>query len=53
MRQLGRIEDVVNLTLFTLSEAAANLNGAILVTDGGLCLTGNLSLFGDAIRSKP
>jgi peroxisomal 2,4-dienoyl-CoA reductase len=53
LRRLGRIEDVVNLTLFTLSEAAANVNGAILVTDGGLCLTGNLSLFADAIRSKP
>lgn len=52
-RRLGRIDDVVNLALFALSEAAANLNGAILVTDGGLCLTGTLGLLADAVRSKP
>ena len=40
-RRLGTIADVVNLALFLLSDAAANINGAILVTDGGLCLTGN------------
>jgi len=51
-RALGRIEDVVNLALFTLSPAAANLNGAILVTDGGLSLTGNFSLVADALRPR-
>jgi peroxisomal 2,4-dienoyl-CoA reductase len=43
-RRLGTIEDVVNLTLFVLSDAGVNLNGAILVTDGGLCLTGSFGL---------
>lgn len=50
-RRLGRIDDVVNLALFTLSEAAANLNGAILVTDGGLCLTGTLGMLADMLHS--
>jgi peroxisomal 2,4-dienoyl-CoA reductase len=40
-RRLGSIEDIVNLALFVMSDAAANLNGAILVSDGGLSLTGN------------
>ena len=40
-RRLGTIADVANLALFLLSDAAANINGAIVVTDGGLCLTGN------------
>ncbi|WP_406695998.1 SDR family oxidoreductase [Singulisphaera sp. Ch08] len=52
LRRLGRIEDVVNLTLFLLSEAAANINGEIMVTDGGLCLSGNLNLFAEALRSR-
>ena len=52
LRRLGRIEDVVNLTLYLLSEAAANINGEIVVTDGGLCLAGNLNLFSEALRSK-
>lgn len=39
-RRIGAIQDVVALSLFTLSDAAANVNGAILVTDGGLWLTG-------------
>src|SRR5262249_15826399 len=38
IRRLGTIEDVVNLALFVLSDAAANINGAILVTDGGAWL---------------
>jgi peroxisomal 2,4-dienoyl-CoA reductase len=42
-RRLGTIADVVNLSLFVLSDAAANINGAILVTDGGLCLRGNFT----------
>ena len=41
-RRLGAIADVANLALFLLSDAAANINGAIIVADGGLCLTGNV-----------
>jgi len=41
-RRLGSIDDIVNLALFVLSEAGANLNGAVLVADGGLSLTGGL-----------
>ncbi len=37
-RRLGAIDDIVNLAIFVLSEAAANVNGAILVCDGGLSL---------------
>ena len=44
LRRLGTIEDVVNLALFVLSDAAANLNGATLVTDGGLSLSGNFGI---------
>jgi peroxisomal 2,4-dienoyl-CoA reductase len=40
-RRLGTIADAVNLALFLLSDAAANINGAVVVTDGGLCLIGN------------
>jgi peroxisomal 2,4-dienoyl-CoA reductase len=43
VRRLGSIADVANLALFLLSDAAANINGAIVVTDGGLCLTGNFA----------
>lgn len=39
-RRLGTIADIVNLSLFLLSDAAANINGAIVVSDGGLCLKG-------------
>ena len=42
--RLGTIEDVVNLALFVLSDAGSNLNGSILVTDGGLCLAGRFGL---------
>jgi len=38
-RKLGAIGDIVNAALFLLSDAAANVNGAILVCDGGLSLT--------------
>ena len=31
----------MNLALFVLSDAGVNINGAILVSDGGLCLTGS------------
>jgi 2,4-dienoyl-CoA reductase [(3E)-enoyl-CoA-producing], peroxisomal len=43
-RRLGTIADVVNLALFVLSDAAANINGAIFVTDGGLCLAGHFPM---------
>lgn len=46
-RRIGTIADIVNLTLFLLSDAAANINGAIVVSDGGLCLTGS---FGQAFE---
>jgi peroxisomal 2,4-dienoyl-CoA reductase len=39
-RRLGSIDDIVNLALFVMSDAGANLNGAILVCDGGLSLAG-------------
>jgi peroxisomal 2,4-dienoyl-CoA reductase len=39
-RRLGTIADIVDLALFVLSDAGANLNGAILVSDGGLSLAG-------------
>ncbi len=42
--RLGTIEDIVNLALFVLSDAGVHLNGAILVADGGLCLTGHSDL---------
>jgi peroxisomal 2,4-dienoyl-CoA reductase len=41
-RRLGAIDDIVNLAVFVLSDAGVNLNGAILVCDGGLCLTGRV-----------
>jgi peroxisomal 2,4-dienoyl-CoA reductase len=40
--RIGTIDDIVNLALFVLSEAGTNLNGAILVSDGGLCLANRL-----------
>jgi peroxisomal 2,4-dienoyl-CoA reductase len=42
-RRLGTIADVSNLALFLLSDAASFINGAIIVADGGLCLTGNFN----------
>jgi peroxisomal 2,4-dienoyl-CoA reductase len=42
LRRLGTIEDVALLALFLLSNAATNLNGAIIPCDGGLCLAGNM-----------
>lgn len=44
IRRLGAIEDIASLALFVLSEAGSNLNGAILVSDGGLSLSGRFSL---------
>ncbi len=43
-RRLGTIDDIVNLALFILSDAGINLNGSILVSDGGLSLAGRLGL---------
>ncbi|HEX8199115.1 MAG TPA: SDR family oxidoreductase [Isosphaeraceae bacterium] len=43
-RRLGAIADIAALSLFVLSDAAANLNGAVLVSDGGLCLAGGFAL---------
>jgi 2,4-dienoyl-CoA reductase [(3E)-enoyl-CoA-producing], peroxisomal len=37
--RIGSIADIANLALFILSEAGTNLNGAIIVSDGGLSLT--------------
>ncbi len=42
IRRLGSIDDIVSLALFVLSTAGSNLNGAILVSDGGLCLSSGL-----------
>jgi 2,4-dienoyl-CoA reductase [(3E)-enoyl-CoA-producing], peroxisomal len=41
--RIGSIDDIANLALFILSEAGTNLNGAIIVSDGGLFLTGRLA----------
>jgi peroxisomal 2,4-dienoyl-CoA reductase len=40
--RLGSIADIVNLAVFVLSAAGSNLNGAILVSDGGLSLSAGL-----------
>jgi peroxisomal 2,4-dienoyl-CoA reductase len=39
-RRLGLISDIANLALYVLSDAASNLNGAIIPCDGGLSLVG-------------
>jgi peroxisomal 2,4-dienoyl-CoA reductase len=41
IRRLGRIEDMANLALFLLSEAASNITGAVVVSDGGRSLCGS------------
>jgi peroxisomal 2,4-dienoyl-CoA reductase len=46
-RRLGSIEDIVNLALFVMSDAGANINGAVLVSDGGLCLTSRFGMGSD------
>jgi 2,4-dienoyl-CoA reductase [(3E)-enoyl-CoA-producing], peroxisomal len=43
-RRIGQIEDIVNLAIFLLSDAAININGAIVVSDGGLHLAGNFGV---------
>ena len=47
-RRIGTIADIAHLALFLLSDAAANINGAVVVSDGGLGLVGSFGLvFGD------
>src|SRR5262249_19807593 len=54
LQRLGAIADVANLALFLLSDAAAHINGAIVVIDGGLCLTGGFaSAFGSGSGDAP
>jgi peroxisomal 2,4-dienoyl-CoA reductase len=43
-RRLGATSDIVDLSLFLLSDAAANINGAVVVSDGGLALIGSFGL---------
>jgi len=40
IRRLGRIDDISNLALFLLSDAASNINGEVIASDGGLSLCG-------------
>src|SRR5918998_603244 len=40
IRRMGRIDDIAPLALFLLSDAASNINGAVIVSDGGLSLRG-------------
>ena len=47
--RIGSIDDIVNLALFVLSDAGSNLNGSILVSDGGLSLT---SRFGVGVEGQ-
>jgi peroxisomal 2,4-dienoyl-CoA reductase len=47
-RRLGTIDDIAMLALFVLSDAGSNLNGAIIPSDGGLCLVGS---FGHAFAT--
>jgi peroxisomal 2,4-dienoyl-CoA reductase len=44
IRRLGTVDDIANLALFVLSAAGSNLNGAVLVCDGGLCLSGGFHI---------
>lgn len=41
IRRIGRIADVANLALFLCSEAASNINGHTVITDGGQHLLGS------------
>ena len=40
IRRMGRIDDIANLALFLLSDAASNINGEVIASDGGLSLCG-------------
>lgn len=50
-RRIGAIDDIAQLALFVLSDAGSNLNGAIIVSDGGLSLTGRFGLDEAAIAN--
>jgi peroxisomal 2,4-dienoyl-CoA reductase len=54
-RRLGTIQDIAMLALFVLSDAGSNLNGAIIPSDGGLSLSGNLgfAFTTDSARPRP
>lgn len=54
-RRLGTIEDIAMLALFVLGDAGSNLNGAIIPSDGGLCLAGNFgqAFTTDGARPRP
>jgi peroxisomal 2,4-dienoyl-CoA reductase len=54
-RRMGTIDDIAMLALFVLSEAGSNLNGAIIPSDGGLCLAGNMgfAFTADSARTRP
>jgi peroxisomal 2,4-dienoyl-CoA reductase len=41
IRRIGRIADVANLALFLCSDAASNINGHTVITDGGQHLLGS------------
>ncbi len=49
IQRLGTIADIAALALFVLSDAGANLNGAIIPSDGGLSLRG---IFDQAFTSR-
>lgn len=40
-RRLGKLSDISNLALFLLSDAASNINGQTIVSDGGQSLCGS------------
>lgn len=41
VRRMGRLDDIANLALFLCSEAASNITGQTIVSDGGQCLRGS------------
>jgi peroxisomal 2,4-dienoyl-CoA reductase len=51
-RRLGTIADIALLALFVLSDAGSNLNGAVIPSDGGLCLVGNFARAFDADSAR-
>lgn len=52
-RRLGEVDDIAQLALFLLSDAARNLNGAVVVSDGGACLAGPVDLGQPGLASPP
>ena len=52
IRKLGRIEDIASLALFLLSDAARNINGETVVSDGGQSLCGTFLSPEDFQRMK-